>query len=90
MTSVIRVNELFVEKLLTRTKNMKQYCCPFFEFGVLFCHLYIHIACFLRYGEQSANHKRELEEKWKIEEVDFNAWGLSEDFFRAPTEFVKK
>ncbi|KAM7516269.1 hypothetical protein LguiA_005852 [Lonicera macranthoides] len=43
-----------------------------------------------RYGEQSANHKRELEEKWKIEEVDFNAWGLSEDFFRAPTEFVKK
>lgn len=42
-----------------------------------------------RYGEQSANHKRELEERWKIEEVDFNAWGLSADFFRPPSEFKK-
>ncbi|XWS45394.1 hypothetical protein CRYUN_Cryun15aG0132800 [Craigia yunnanensis] len=25
-----------------------------------------------RYGEQSANHKRQIEEKWKIEDVDFN------------------
>lgn len=38
-----------------------------------------------RYGEQSANHKRELEEVWKIEEVDFNVWGLSSDFFMPPS-----
>lgn len=42
-----------------------------------------------RYGEQSANHKRELQEKWKIEEVDFNIFGLSNDFFLPPTEFKK-
>lgn len=45
-----------------------------------------------RYGEQSANHKRELEEAWKIEEVDFNVWGLSADFFMPPSDIkrVKK
>lgn len=39
-----------------------------------------------RYGEQSANHRRELEEAWKIEEVDFNIWGLSADFFMPPSD----
>ncbi|KAH7864549.1 hypothetical protein Vadar_030877 [Vaccinium darrowii] len=39
-----------------------------------------------RYGEQSANHRRELEEAWKIEEVDFNVWGLSADFFMPPSD----
>lgn len=40
-----------------------------------------------RYGEHSANHKRELQESWKIEEVDFNVWGLKPEFFMAPSEF---
>ncbi|KAG8384036.1 hypothetical protein BUALT_Bualt04G0076300 [Buddleja alternifolia] len=42
------------------------------------------------YGEQSANHKRELEESWKIEEVDFNVWGLKSEFFMPPSEFKGK
>lgn len=37
-----------------------------------------------RYGEQSANHKREMEEKWKIEDVDLNIWGLTKDHFMPP------
>ncbi|XP_075499628.1 uncharacterized protein LOC142538070 [Primulina tabacum] len=43
-----------------------------------------------RYGEQSANHKRELEESWKIEEVDFNVSGLNSEFFMPPTDFKLK
>ncbi|CAA2967426.1 Hypothetical predicted protein [Olea europaea subsp. europaea] len=43
-----------------------------------------------RYGEQSANHKRELEESWKIEEVDFNIWGLKTEFFMPPSDFKEK
>ncbi|KAK4416551.1 hypothetical protein Salat_2480600 [Sesamum alatum] len=43
-----------------------------------------------RYGEHSANHKRELQESWKIEEVDFNLQGLKPEFFMPPTEFHKK
>lgn len=39
-----------------------------------------------RYGEQSANHKREMEESWKIDEVDFNIWGLSMEIFLPPTD----
>lgn len=38
-----------------------------------------------RYGEQPANHKREIEEKWKIEEVDFNVWGLTSEHFLPPS-----
>ncbi|KAK1363589.1 Spindle assembly abnormal protein 6 [Heracleum sosnowskyi] len=38
-----------------------------------------------RYGEQSANHKRELQELWKLEEVNFNVWGLSSEFFMPPS-----
>lgn len=37
-----------------------------------------------RYGEQSANHKREIEETWKLDEVDFNVRGLSMDDFMPP------
>ncbi|KAF5736064.1 Spindle assembly abnormal protein 6 [Tripterygium wilfordii] len=44
-----------------------------------------HVKVF-RYGEQSSNHKKEMEEKWKIEDVDFNIWGLSKDHFLPPTE----
>lgn len=43
-----------------------------------------------RYGEQSANHKRELEERWKIEEVDFNIWGLADGFFVPPEDLQSK
>ncbi|XP_058777876.1 uncharacterized protein LOC131652115 [Vicia villosa] len=42
-----------------------------------------------RYGEQSANHKRELEERWKIEEVDFNIWGLTAESFLPPSNLGK-
>lgn len=41
-----------------------------------------------RYGEQSANHKRKMEEKWKIEDVDFNVWGLTNDYFLPPSDVV--
>ncbi|EPS62223.1 hypothetical protein M569_12569 [Genlisea aurea] len=37
-----------------------------------------------RYGERSANHKRELVETWKLEEVDFNVSGLKPQFFMPP------
>ncbi|GJV69227.1 polyol transporter like protein [Tanacetum coccineum] len=43
-----------------------------------------------RYGEQSSNHKREFEEKWNIEEVHFNVWGLNTDFFTPPSEITKE
>jgi len=43
-----------------------------------------------RYGEESANHKRELEERWKIEEVDFNIWGLTKDSFMPPADVLEK
>ncbi|KAJ7952979.1 DUF620 family protein [Quillaja saponaria] len=43
-----------------------------------------------RYGEQSANHKREMEETWKIEDVDFNVWGLSAESFLPPSDVMKK
>lgn len=39
-----------------------------------------------RYGEQSANHTREMEETWKIEEVNFNVWGLTDDCFLPPVD----
>ncbi|KAL5752713.1 hypothetical protein ACOSQ2_023220 [Xanthoceras sorbifolium] len=42
-----------------------------------------------RYGKHSANHNREIEERWKIDEVDFNVWGLSAVHFMPPTD-VKK
>nr|XP_025698833.2 uncharacterized protein LOC112800687 [Arachis hypogaea] len=42
-----------------------------------------------RYGEQSSNHKRELEERWKIEEVDFNVRGLTAESFMPPSGLGK-
>ncbi|KAI3699428.1 hypothetical protein L2E82_43737 [Cichorium intybus] len=42
-----------------------------------------------RYGEQSSNHKRQFEEKWMIDEVHFNVWGLTNDFFKPPSELTK-
>ncbi|KAJ8431599.1 hypothetical protein Cgig2_025641 [Carnegiea gigantea] len=39
-----------------------------------------------RYGEQSANHQREIEETWKIDEVGFNIWGLDQNYFMPPKD----
>lgn len=43
-----------------------------------------------RYGEQSANHKREIEERWKIDDVDFNVWGLQDMHFMPPSASTNK
>ncbi|WOL07760.1 hypothetical protein Cni_G16508 [Canna indica] len=42
-----------------------------------------------RYGEGSVNHKRKMEETWTIEEIDFNIWGLSMDYFLPPADLKK-
>ena len=42
-----------------------------------------------RYGSGSASHKRELAETWKIDEVNFNVWGLSNDFFLPPLDCIR-
>lgn len=42
----------------------------------------------LRYGEKSTNHRREIEESWKIDEVDYNIWGLTMESFRPPSDVV--
>ncbi|XP_072952123.1 uncharacterized protein [Typha angustifolia] len=42
-----------------------------------------------RYGEGSVNHKRKMEEAWTIEEVDFNVWGLTMDYFLPPADLKK-
>ncbi|KAM0951383.1 hypothetical protein DsansV1_C03g0024981 [Dioscorea sansibarensis] len=43
-----------------------------------------------RYGEGSVNHRRKMEEVWTIEEVDFNAWGLTVDYFLPPRDLKKE
>jgi len=42
-----------------------------------------------RYGE-AYNHKRKIEETWRIEEVDFNICGLSMDCFLPPAELKRE
>ncbi|KDP38488.1 hypothetical protein JCGZ_04413 [Jatropha curcas] len=42
-----------------------------------------------RYGE-SQNHKRKIEETWRIEEVDFNISGLYRDYFLPPADLVRE
>ena len=42
-----------------------------------------------RNGSGSASHKRELAETWKIDEVNFNVWGLSNDFFMPPLDCIR-
>ncbi|KAG6608528.1 hypothetical protein SDJN03_01870, partial [Cucurbita argyrosperma subsp. sororia] len=41
-----------------------------------------------RYGE-TLNHRRKIEENWRIEEVDFNICGLSMDSFLPPAEMKR-
>ncbi|KAL8172004.1 hypothetical protein V2J09_023808 [Rumex salicifolius] len=42
-------------------------------------------ATLYRYGG-AYNHRGRVEETWRIEEVDFNIWGLSLDSFSAPSD----
>ncbi|KAJ7966742.1 DUF620 family protein [Quillaja saponaria] len=46
------------------------------------------VAMLSRYGE-ARNHKRKIEETWKIEEVDFNIRGLSMDCFLPPADMKR-
>lgn len=41
-----------------------------------------------RYGE-ALNHRRKIEESWRIEEVDFNICGLSMDCFLPPADMKR-
>lgn len=43
-----------------------------------------------RYGEKSDNYKRVMEETWKIDEVNFNIWGLSMLSFMPPDDLYIK
>lgn len=44
----------------------------------------------VRYGESTESHSRtQIQEVWKIEEVDFNIVGLSGDCFLAPGDLKK-
>lgn len=45
-------------------------------------------ATLYRYGE-AANHKQKIEETWGIEEIDFNIWGLSMEFFLPPADLKR-
>lgn len=46
-------------------------------------------ATLYRYGE-SRNHKRKIEETWRIEEVGFNICGLSMDCFLPPADLMRE
>jgi len=45
------------------------------------------VAILYRYG-MAHNHHRKIEETWRIEEVDFNIFGLSMDCFLPPSDQV--
>ncbi|PON40477.1 hypothetical protein PanWU01x14_297190 [Parasponia andersonii] len=45
-------------------------------------------AMLYRYGE-AHNHKRRIEETWKIEEIGFNICGLSVDYFLPPADLKR-
>ena len=47
------------------------------------------VAMLYRYG-MANNHKRRIEETWRIEEVDFNICGLSMDCFLPPSDLKKE
>lgn len=42
-----------------------------------------------RYGG-AHNHKRKIEESWKIEDMDFNIWGLTSETFLPPAEVKRE
>lgn len=56
--------------------------------GINIAHSGKTTATLYRYGA-SHNHKRKIEETWRIEEVDFNIRGLSMDCFLPPADLKK-
>lgn len=56
--------------------------------GISIAHSGKTVATLYRYGT-SHNHKRMIEETWKIEEVDFNILGLSMDCFLPPSDLER-
>jgi len=56
--------------------------------GINIAHSGKTIATLYRYGGAN-NHKRKIEENWRIEEVDFNICGLSRDWFLPPADLKK-
>lgn len=57
--------------------------------GINIAHSGKTISTLYRYGE-SHNHKRRIEETWRIEEVDFNICGLSMDCFLPPADLKRE
>ncbi|KAF2324548.1 hypothetical protein GH714_015196 [Hevea brasiliensis] len=57
--------------------------------GINIAHSGKTTATLYRYGE-SHNHKRKIEESWRIEEVDFNICGLSMDCFLPPSDLKRE
>lgn len=53
--------------------------------GINIAHGGTTVATLHRYGG-AHNHKRKIEETWKIEEIDFNICGLSMDCFLPPSD----
>ncbi|XP_010265833.1 PREDICTED: uncharacterized protein LOC104603487 [Nelumbo nucifera] len=93
----------FEDSHLVRIKGKKGDSCVFWETsiesviddyrsieGINIAHSGKTSVTLLRYGEGSVNHKRKMEEKWTIEEVDFNVWGLTMDCFLPPSDLKKE
>ncbi|KAF4347279.1 uncharacterized protein LOC115700631 [Cannabis sativa] len=59
-----------------------------YEDGINIAHSGNTSAMLYRYGE-AHNHKRRIEETWKIEEIGFNISGLSMDCFLPPSELKR-
>ncbi|XP_061370684.1 uncharacterized protein LOC133313333 [Gastrolobium bilobum] len=57
--------------------------------GINIAHSGKTVATLYRYGA-AHNHKRMIEEKWRIEEVDFNIFGLSMDCFLPPSDLERE
>uniref|UniRef100_A0A5B7B1P1 DUF620 family protein n=1 Tax=Davidia involucrata TaxID=16924 RepID=A0A5B7B1P1_DAVIN len=57
--------------------------------GINIAHSGKTAASIYRYGK-SLNHRGKIEETWRIEEVDFNIWGLSMDCFLPPADVKKE
>ncbi|XP_068644627.1 uncharacterized protein [Aristolochia californica] len=59
--------------------------------GVNIAHSGKTIVSLFRFGDNSDSHSRTcMEERWTIEEVDFNIWGLSMDCFLPPGDLKKQ
>ncbi|XP_061353362.1 uncharacterized protein LOC133298142 [Gastrolobium bilobum] len=57
--------------------------------GINIAHGGMTVAMLYRYGT-AHNHKRRIEETWRIEEVDFNIFGLSMDCFLPPSDLKRE